>query len=367
MNIEQLRTLFPVTKEATFLNNASQAPLSVPVLQRLNEHFAAEINPLKKKAFDRNQTRTLLSQILGGTPDEYALVTSTGIGMGIVAQGLDFKAGDNIVIPEREHWNNTFPWLQLVEQGVEIRFAKLNQDFSIDPATIAELVDARTRVVTIAAVRFNSGFRPNLAAIGKVARKNGALFVVDVAQAAGMVPINIENDNIDVLAACGFKWLLGLHGTGFLYVGKRAAELIKPVLPGMSSAGTVHDEMHYHEDARKYETGTISYSLFDAWTAGLELLLEVGVTNIYERALEHTDILIVGLLERGYKLSTPTKNRDERTAILHFTTGSAEKNKELHQKLKANKVVLTLQAENLRVSPSLFTNEEDLETFLNLV
>ncbi len=113
MNIEQIRSLFPITKEVVYLNSASQSPLNTLVNDRLQAHLKTELNPVGKRGFDRENIRFLLSKLLGGSSEEYALVTSTGVGIGIVAQGLDLKKGDNILIPEREHWNNTFPWLQL--------------------------------------------------------------------------------------------------------------------------------------------------------------------------------------------------------------------------------------------------------------
>lgn len=367
MNIEQSRSLFPVTKEAVYLNSASQAPLNILVNERLQAHLETELNPVGKKAFNRDAVRILLSKLLGGSPNEYALVTSTGVGLGIVAQGLDLKKGDNIIIPEREHWNNTYPWLQLEKKGIEIRFAKINEDNSINPGAIEKLIDNKTRVVTIAAVRFNSGSKPNLELIGKIAHEKGALFVVDMAQAAGMIPIDIEKDQIDVMAGCGFKWLLGMHGTGFLYVSKRVVEKINPVLPGMFAAATLYDKLSYFEDSRKFETGTIAYSLFNAWSAGLELLLKIGIKNIYEKALENTDLLIEGLHEKGYQIVTPTKKREERTAIVLFNTGSFETTNALYEKLTNEKVVVTLQAKNIRVSPNFFNTKEEIKIFLNLV
>lgn len=367
MNIEQIRSLFPITKQAVYLNSASQSPLNILVYDRLQAHLKTELNPVGKKSFPRDNTRILLSKLLGGSPEEYALVTSTGVGIGIVAQGLYLKKGDNIVVPECEHWNNSFPWLQLEKKGVEIRFVKLNEDNSYDPEAIGKLIDSNTRVVTIAAVRFNSGFRPNLSLIGKMAHAKGALFVVDAAQAAGMIPIDVEKDQIDVMAGCGFKWLLGMFGTGYLYVSKRVLKTINPVIPGMFAAENHFDKLIYYDDSRKFETGTIAYSLFDAWSAGLELLLEVGVTNIYEKALENTDLLIDGLNAKGYQLVTPTKRREERTAIVHFNTGSFETTKKLYQRLTDEKVLVTLQAENIRVSPNFFTTKEEIEIFLNLL
>lgn len=367
MNLEQIRSLFPITKDAVYLNSASQAPLNTLVNDKLQVFLNTEMSPLRKKGFNRDHIRELLSKLLGGSSKEYALVTSTGVGLGIIAQGLNLKKGDNIVLPEREHWNNTFPWLQLKQKGVEIRFAKINKDHSIDPEAFEKLIDYKTRVVAIAAVRFNSGFKPNLTTIGKLAHKKGALFVVDAAQAAGMIPIDVEKEEIDVMAGCGFKWLLGMHGTGFLYVSKRVANTINPILPGMFATESSNYELLYHKDSRKFETGTIAYSLFDAWSAGLELLLEIGVKNIYKKALENTDLIIDGLKSKGYNIITPIQTKEGRTAIVHFNTGSFDTTKALYEKLKHHKVLVTLQAENIRVSPNFFTSKSEINAFLRLI
>jgi cysteine desulfurase/selenocysteine lyase len=367
MDIEEIRSLFPITKEAVYLNSASQAPLNTLVQDKLQAYIASELNFVGKKGFNRDSIRIPLSKLLGGSPEEYALTTSTGVGLGMIAQGIDFKKGDNIILPEKEHWNNAYPWINLESKGVEIRFAKLNKDASINPKAIQKLMDNNTRVVAVAAVRFNTGFRTNLAEIGEIAHSKNALFIVDAAQGAGMVPIDVVRDGIDIMAGCGFKWLLGMHGTGFLYVNKRFIKTIQPVLPGMYAANIAYDELSYHKDARKFETGTLAYPLFEAWSAGLELLLQVGVSGVYENALENTDLLINGLLKKDYHIATPIKTRAERTAILHFKSSSFEKTKVLFEKLTAHKVIVTLQGENIRVSPNFFNTKEEIEKFLRFI
>lgn len=367
MDIAEIRALFPVTKEAIYLNSASQSPLNLLVHNKLQNCLKTELQLIGKKGFNRDEVRVPLSKLLGGSADEYALTTSTGVGIGIVAQGIKFKKGDNIIIPENEHWNTTYPWLHLQKKGVEIRFAKVNEDQSFEPAAIKTLIDKNTRVVALAAVRFNSGFRPNLAAIAKIAHENDALFVVDAAQAAGIIPIDVEKDQIDVLSGCGFKWLLGIHGTGFLYVSKRVVKMINPILPGMYAAERVYDQLSFYEDSRKFETGTIAYPLFDAWSAGLELLLKIGIENIYKKAIENTDIIIDGLLKKGYQIISPVKKVEDRSAIIHFKSDSIETTKKLYQKLLAKNVLVTLQGENIRVSPNFFTTKEEINTFLNLI
>ena len=367
MNLKEIRSLFPVTKDVIYLNTASQAPLNSLVYDSLQTQLLTELNPLGKKEFNRDTIRVLLAKLLGGSPDEYALTSSTGAGIGMIAQGIDFKAGDNIIVPEREHWNNTFPWMNLEKKGVEIRYIKLNADNSFHPEAIEKLIDNKTRVVDMAAVRYNSGFRPNLSAIGKIAHKHSALFLVDAAQAAGVIPIDVEKEGIDVMCGCGFKWLLGMYGTGYLYVSKRVVNNISPVLPGMFAAEHNYKQLSFHNDSRKFETGTIAYALFNAWTAGLQLLIDIGVETIYEKAMENTDLIIKGLQEKNYNIITPISKRGERSAIVHFNTSNFESTKILFEKLKEKKVLLTLQGENIRMSPNFYNTKEEIELFLDLL
>ena len=153
------RTLFPVTQHCVFLNNAAESPLNTRVRSRLEKYLdVAESLPQDKPSV-RDEVRQSLAGLLGGKPEEYALVTSTGVGVGIVAAGLSWRQGDNVVVPDDEHWNNTFPWLALQEKGVEVRRVPVGEDQRIRPEAVAKLVDERTRVLAAAAVRFSTSRR----------------------------------------------------------------------------------------------------------------------------------------------------------------------------------------------------------------
>jgi len=158
------------------------------------------------------------------------------VGLGLVAAGYAWAPGDNLVMFAGEHWNNTFPWLALRQQGVEVRVFPLDAHQRMDPERLAQAVDPRTRLVTVSAVRHSTGYRADLKRLGRIAHDTGALFVVDSIQAAGVLPLNVEDDAIDVLASGSFTWLLGLPGTGFLYVREGVWDRIRPVMPGMFAA-----------------------------------------------------------------------------------------------------------------------------------
>ncbi len=364
MDIAAARSLFPVTQHCVFLNNAAESPLNERVRQRLEEYLALASNAPQDKPNVRPPLRQMLSGMFGGAPDEYALVTSTGVGVGIAAAGYDWQPGDNMVVPADEHWNNTFPWLALRARGVDVRLAPVGEDQRVPLESVAALVDDHTRILTTTAVRFNTGFRADLRALSDLAHAHGALFLVDGIQGAGVFPIHVEESGIDILACAGFKWLLGLPGTGFLYANRAAQEKIRPVIPGMFAAEDDTRQLLYFNDARRYETGTMAYSLFHAWTAGLELLQEVGIANIHARVLVLTDRIIAGLRARGIAIASPVDRVSERSAIISFDVGSKEENKALYKRLMAQKIIVALRDGRIRVSPNFFNVEEEIDQFL---
>ena len=361
------RSLFPVTEKSVYLNNAAESPLNSNVRKKLEEYLQLAAEEPQSKPEVRTIIRKKLSDIFGGTVNEYALVTSTGIGIGMVASGYQWQKGDNIVLPMDEHWNNTFPWLALQEQGVEVRLVPIEEDQRVDPDKIASMVDKNTRILSTAAVRFNSGFRADLSLLSEIAHDNGALFMVDGIQGAGVIPMDVIEDGIDILACAGFKWLLGMPGTGFLYVNKKAQENIKPVLPGMFAAENNSRELNYLPDARRYETGTIAYSLFHAWSAGLDILHEIGISNIQTHVLRLTDRIITGLHAKNIEIITPIEKISERSAIIVFTMGSETANKNCYNKLRENNVLVVLRGGQIRISPNFFNTEEEIYYFLQLL
>ena len=365
MQMAEARALFPVTEQAVYLNNAAESPLNLWVQRRLEAYLATASAAPQDKPSPRSAVRKALAGLFGGAPRDYALVTSTGVGVGIAAAGYDWQPGDNMVVPADEHWNNTFPWLALRERGVDVRLAPVDEDQRVDPNKVAALVDSRTRILAMAAVRFNTGFRADLKLYSQMAHAHGALFLVDGIQGAGVFPIRVEEMGIDLLSTAGFKWLLGMPGTGFLYANARALERIRPVIPGMFTAEDDTRALRYFPDARRYETGTIAYSLFHAWTAGLELLQAVGVEAIHARVLELTDRLIAGLRTRRITIASPVERVEERSAILSITLGSPEANQSLYERLLAQKILVAMRDGRIRVSPNFFNNEADVDRFLD--
>jgi len=363
MDIARLRGYFPVTGRAAYLDNAAESPVNLLLRRRLDEYLDILSSSPRRKPSVRLETKALLARLLGGSPEDYALVASTGVGIGMAAAGIAWKPGDNVVVPADEHWNNTFPWLALRDRGVEVRLVMPDAGQRVTPEAVAARIDERTRVVAVAAVRHTTGFRADLRSLSRAARAAGALFAVDGIQAAGVAPLNVDDDGIDILSAAAFKWLLGQPGTGFLYVRPEARERIKPVLPGMFSAQDDLRELRLFPDSRRYETGTIAYPLFYAWAAGLELLLELGVDAIRERSLELTSRGAAGIRAAGMEIQSPMASEAERSSILSFSAGDPEANKALVARLEERGILISFRGGRCRFSPNFFNTEAEIDRF----
>lgn len=366
-DLDVLRSYFPVTKKYTFFNNAAESPMHTLCRSAVDNFYDLACNSPQKKPNIRWDIRENLAKLLGGTSNEYALVTSTGIGTGIVAAGIEWQTGDNIVLPENEHRNNLYPWINLQKKGVELRFVPVAENGYISLSDFESLIDSNTKLVAVAAVRFNSGFRISLKALSEIVHRHNALFLVDGIQAAGVVPLNVDEMNIDILCSAGFKWLLGLPGTGFLYVKKEVQHLIQPVIPGMFAADSSDETLVFHRDARKYETGSLAYSQFYGWLEGLKLLESIGIEHIYSRILYITDLIIDGLKQRNIPIFTPIDKPSERSAILFCSFGGYDLNETIANQLKDKGIIIAVRDGKCRISPSFYNTKEEVEYFFDSI
>lgn len=367
MDCIEARNLFPITERCVYLNNAAESPLNDGVKAGLEEFLSQLATAPQDKPTVREDVRPLLSDILGGRPDDYALIPSTAMGMGTVAAGYPWRAGDNVVVPGGEHWSNAFPWLLLKDRGVEVRVVPPEPDLRIDPERVRGAVDGNTRILACAAVRFDSGFRADLGELSAIAHAKGSLFAVDAIQAAGACPLDVLDDGVDIMAGAGFKWLLGMHGTGYLYVNETARERVGPVLPGMFAAEDDLNELRWLTGSRRYESGTLPYALFHAWKSGLNLVRALGVGTIWKRNLALTDRLLDGLEATELRVLTPREREAERSAIVVADAGNAGKNKALYRRLRDEGIVVTLRSGILRISPNFYNTEAEIDAFLETV
>jgi selenocysteine lyase/cysteine desulfurase len=352
------------------MNHAGISPLPRRVAAAIRA-FADEAVLLDRAVYQRwearaDAVRASAARLIGARAGEIAFVRNTSEGLSLVAAGLAWQAGDNVVGLADEYPSNVYPWFGLRRLGVETRLlARSHLRFGADD--VAAMIDARTRVVAVSAVDWQSGFRADLAALGELCHARGILFVVDAIQAVGALQTDVVACGVDVLAAGGHKWLLAPEGGGMLFVSDRVVERIHPVLLGWNSVTNAGAYLPYHfelrADAARLEPGSAPHLAIHALGAAIDLLLEIGPAAIEARVLEITDRLAEGLQGLGGTILSP-RHPAERSSILTFSCGDTAG---LHHALTAAGIIVRQRLGGIRLAPHFYNDAEDIARVLEVV
>ncbi len=365
MNIEKIREEFPVTRNNLFLDHAKVSPLPRRVRDKIQEFSldASENGTANYTAWMKEveSVRAAFAQLINADLDEVAFVKNTSEGISIVANGIDWKEGDNVVIPDIEFPANVYPWLNLGRLGVETRFAKAVRG-RVPFEQIVSQADSRTRVISVSSVECNSGFRHDLNRIGAYCKEKGILFCVDAIQSLGALPMDVKKDRIDFLAADGHKWMLSAEGLGGFYISSEALEKIHPAVVGWDSVINAADYMNYdftlRPGAKRFEEGSFNVMSIHAFGAALSLFHEFGMENIQERILKLGDCILGHLKRRKIQPHSSTLP-EERSGIVAFAVnGDLEKMKSYFTE---RRVAVTLRDGLLRLSPHFYNTEKEID------
>lgn len=369
-DLSRFRALFPVTDRQVYMNHAALGPLPQPAVDRVGAVLRNMAETGDAGWGDRlaevERVRGLAARLVGAArPHEVAFVADTSDGLSVVSAGVDWRPGDNVVGADCEFPSNVYPWMRLGPRGVEFRMAP-ERDGRVAAEDVFLLVDDRTRVVALSWVQFASGFRSDLARIGRFCRERGILFVVDVIQGLGALELDVERDFVDVAAASTHKWLLGGEGVGLLYVSDRVVDRIEPARVGWTS---VRDwikwsryDLTYREGAGRFECGTLNTPGIHGVGASLEILLEAGAPAIEARCRELTDRLVAGLADRGFAVVS-SRAEGEWSPIV-AATHPTRAPRELVSALGERGVVVAHRAGRLRVSPHFYNTPEEIDAAL---
>jgi len=310
--------------------------------------------------------RQIIANLVGGKPSEIAFTRNTTQGLNIVANGIRWEPGQNIVTAHTEFPANVYPWMNLQRLGVEVRFTPV-RDNRILPEDVMSMVDAQTRLVALSAVEFSTGYRNDLAAISKFCHQRGIYLSVDGIQSLGALPFDARAYNVDFVSAGAYKWLLGPVGVGFFWCREELIEELEITCVGLGSVVDSDDYFRYdsplHTDARRFEEGSLNHVGLAGFQASVETLLEVGIPNIEKRLHDLTNYLIEGLHARGCEIVSPIDTWEERSGIVSFRSKNIP-SEALHQKLADAGVIVSLRGGAIRVSPHFYNTEEEIERLL---
>jgi selenocysteine lyase/cysteine desulfurase len=368
----ELRSLFPITNRAIYLNHAAVSPLPTPTVEAIESQLKdvrdnGSIN-FRSWIAVKERARSLLAELLGARPEQVAFMRNTSDSLSTVANGLDWRTGQNVVTFRREFPANIYPWLRLRDIfGVEVRMCE-ERNGRVDMEELENLVDENTRVIAISHVQFASGFRANLERLGRIARKRDALLVVDVIQSLGVLPLNVEAELVDVAAGASHKWLLGPEGVGYLYLSDRARERLQPTLVGWTSVPNPEDYNNFDQEwntgTLAWETGTGPTALIHGLNASLELLKANGTEAIAAYLETLTDYLCQNLSSRNYRVIS-TRDLGQKSQIVCIQHRGGASAMHLYSQLKSDNIITAPRGDRLRIAPHIYNSFDEIDRLVS--
>jgi len=381
MTIEQIQSdesirisKFPVAKNTTYLAHAAVCPLPSCARDAISNYASTCVGEDQEDCMPPNllrDTRQLAADLIGAKMKEIALVGPTSLGLSFIAQGLDWKPGDNIIINADDYPSNVYPWMALEEKGVKLKHIKASELGCIKPDDVFELIDSRTRMAALASCHYVSGYRINIDAIGRELRSQGILFCVDGIQTVGAFPTSVEH--VDFLAADAHKSILGPCSSGILYVKHETQKQLKPIVQGWHNLlcpdFIAQETLNYKQDGRRYEAGTANLLGIAGHHASLTMLNDLGVDNIATDLLDKRNQLVPELLNKGYHVLNSAGDLDNASGIVTFHKPQADMSK-LVAKLEQVKIKVSLRfmrdgSKLIRLSPHFYNTTNELNRLLN--
>ncbi len=365
-----LRALFPALKEYAYFGWAATAPLSTCAADAMTRHVAEMRDRGSLNWREWYQTydavRNEAAQMTGATADEIALLKNTGEGLSTIASGLDWKPGENLVLPRGEFPANLYPWLALRERGVVVRRIETDAEGRFTAEDVDQQIDDRTRLVALSWVNYSTGFRADLPSIGALCRERGVFFCVDVIQGLGVLPLDVVAAKVDAACADGHKWLCAPEGLAVFYLRRELQDRVRPISLGWWSAALPArfdlEDQPLANTARRFECGTLPTTNAYGLHESLALINKTGVAHIAERVRMLTEKLVARLRSRGAQV-TRAEGENEWSGIVSFSIPGRDARK-LAIDLEAKKVILTPRGDRLRAAVHAWNDESDIERLL---
>lgn len=365
---ENIRKAFPVTEKWTYLNSAAVGTVPAvsveAVLSQLKDVSENGTVNYPEWVATKERARALIARMLNARAEQVAFLRNTSDGFASVASGIDWQKGDNIVSFAKEFPANFYAWRRIRDDlDVELRLCP-ERDGRIDLEEFISLIDSNTKLVSISAVQFASGFRADLTRIGEAARKADALFSVDIIQGLGAIPFDLPAQMVDIASGASHKWLVAPEGCGMLYLSDRARERVKPTLVGWISVEEPWDfddfEQDFKPNALAWESGTGGISLFYGLEKSLKLLTETGIENIESYLEELTDFLCELLAGKNYEIIS-SREKGEKSQIVCIKHRNGLTSNEIAKSLQNENIVISPRGDRLRIAPHFYNNREDIE------
>ena len=375
MIIEKLiKQEFPQDDDIIYLNHAAVAPWPKRTAEAVKQ-FADEnarlgaVNYkqwLEKESFLRKQ---LCDFINAASIDEISLLKNTSEALSVVACGINWNSGENIVSTDQEFPSNRISWQAQQKHGVDFREVDISSAEDPEQA-LMDACDRNTRVLTVSSVQYGSGLRMDLARLGQFCRDNGILFCIDAIQSIGALQFDVQENQADFAMADAHKWMLAPEGIALFYCRADLRDLLELHQFGWHM---VEDHNNYDTkiwkpavNGRRFECGSMNMLGVHALSASLSLLQEVGMNTVESLLLERTNHLTEQLLRNGRIRILSPLQRQRRAGIVTFTIDGVDM-AGFHQQLLGQKVICAHRMGAIRFSPHFYTELAKIDKSLEII
>jgi cysteine desulfurase/selenocysteine lyase len=369
---------FPLANDIVYLNHAAVSPWpkrtaeAVKAFAEENAHFGAQNYPkwLGIEIKLRNQLKTLIN---APSTNDIALLKNTSEALSVVASGISWNKGDNIVSSSEEFPSNRLPWLAQAKHGVEFKEIDLSKAETPE-ASLIHACDEKTRLLTISSVEYGTGKRINLEKLGAFCSENNILFCVDAIQSLGALPFDVQKINADFVMADAHKWLLGPEGIALFYCKQEIRDLLELHQFGWHMVKNVGDyadkDWQIADSAQRFECGSPNMLGIHALSASLSLIEEVGIDVISNNIINNSSYIIDNINNiDGLSFVSPAE-KPQYAGIVTFDIKGKDM-ADIYANLMKNKVICANRAGGIRFSPHFYTSKEKidkgLEIFLSII
>lgn len=372
MNISLVREQFPYLKTGKiYFNHAAVSPIPKCSVEILKNYFAVRSEGEIENYFSFQktilETKELIGRMINSNRDRIAFVDNTSNGLNILAQGLDWRVGDRILLYDVEFPSNVYPFTNLKKYGVELDFISPN-DGRIELADIKKNIQPKTKLLTLSHVQFLNGFRADLKTIGEFCRSKGIIFCVDGIQAVGAVPVDIEEMKIDLMSCGVYKWLMSVEGTAFIFLTEDMQNRINQKYVGWTSVKDAWNILNYDltldDSARRFENGAMNLPGIASLNSAIKMFNSYGLDEIHKKIISNTQYLIEKFDEFGIQPSFICKSENELSGIVSFGIDNVDK---LNDDLIANDIHCAVREGYLRISPHFYNTQDEFDQLIYLV
>jgi len=367
MDLSEYQALFSSVDSLIWLSHAGISPLPRPVADAVDahardvqHHAAAHV-----AAWGSNvkEVKRLASELINCSGKDLAITPNTTHGINLVAHGLPWQPGDQVILASKEYPANVYPWWAQQARGVELVWVPPDDDGRIPVESYAARITDRTRVLTVSHVQFASGYRHDLERLGELCRQAGIVFVVDAIQGFSVFDIDVDGWGIDALTAGVHKWLCGPTGTALFYTSPEMREKLEFTWVGADSVVDASDYLDYRfeliDDARRFENAMLNYGGLAGVRAALEIVHAFGRERIEAAIRAATGRIIDVLVGLGYAIHS-SRAEGEWSGIVSASHKDVPA-QTLNERLRQASIITTVRDGRLRLAPHAYHTEAQFE------